>query len=41
MRNRLTHGYFSVDLGVVWNTIQHDLPALRKQVESALKDLET
>lgn len=29
MRNRLSHGYFSVDLDVIWNTIQHDLPELQ------------
>lgn len=28
MRNVLAHGYFKVDLGVVWATIRNDLPAL-------------
>lgn len=28
MRNRLAHGYFAVDLEVVWETVQNDLPAL-------------
>lgn len=28
MRNLLAHGYFKVDLGVVWRTVQHDLPPL-------------
>jgi len=28
MRNRVTHGYFDIDLDVVWNTIMNDLPAL-------------
>ena len=28
MRNALAHGYFKVDLKVVWNTIQKHLPAL-------------
>ncbi len=27
MRNRVTHGYFDIDLDVVWNTIMNDLPA--------------
>jgi uncharacterized protein with HEPN domain len=28
MRNLLIHGYFGVDVDLVWNTIQHDLPTL-------------
>lgn len=32
MRNAVAHGYFSVDLGVDWRTIQLDLPDLARQV---------
>ena len=32
MRNALAHGYFTVDLGIVWQTVQNDMPALRAQV---------
>jgi uncharacterized protein with HEPN domain len=32
MRNRVTHGYFDIDLDVVWNTIMNDLPALEGAV---------
>ena len=28
MRNRLIHGYDSVDLDVLWDTIEVDLPPL-------------
>jgi uncharacterized protein with HEPN domain len=28
MRNRLIHGYFSVDLDILWNTVTQDLPPL-------------
>lgn len=28
MRNRIAHGYFKVDLEIVWRTIQRDLPEL-------------
>ena len=28
MRDRLTHGYFDVDLDVVWGTVKSDLPGL-------------
>jgi uncharacterized protein with HEPN domain len=26
-RNRLIHGYFDVDLDIIWAIVQHDLPA--------------
>jgi len=36
MRNALAHGYFKVDLQVVWNTIHEDFPTLAQQVKAAL-----
>ena len=36
MRNVLAHGYFKVDLALVWQTVQRDLPALRQGVQAAL-----
>ncbi|MHC4521805.1 MAG: HepT-like ribonuclease domain-containing protein [Planctomycetota bacterium] len=33
MRGRLIHGYFDVNLDVVWQTIGEDLPALLAQLE--------
>jgi len=33
MRNILIHEYFSVDLDQVWNTVQKDLPNLKKQLD--------
>jgi uncharacterized protein with HEPN domain len=36
MRNRLTHGYFDINLEVVWRTTQNDLPKLRQHVKSML-----
>jgi uncharacterized protein with HEPN domain len=35
MRNRLIHGYFAVDLGTVWATIEKDLPVLDAKLRSA------
>ncbi|OGA16275.1 MAG: hypothetical protein A3I63_00020 [Betaproteobacteria bacterium RIFCSPLOWO2_02_FULL_66_14] len=32
MRNAIAHGYFTVDLDVIWKTIGEDLPALAEQV---------
>jgi uncharacterized protein with HEPN domain len=39
MRNALAHGYFKIDFGVVWRTIQLDLPALHKQARTVLSAL--
>ena len=36
MRNRLSHGYFSVDLDVIWNTIQRDIPELEQKTKDVL-----
>jgi uncharacterized protein with HEPN domain len=33
-RNRLIHGYFSVDLDIVWSIVQKDLPPLIAQLEA-------
>jgi uncharacterized protein with HEPN domain len=37
-RNRLIHGYWSVDLLLVWDVITHDLPALRTEVARLLAE---
>jgi len=34
MRNALAHGYFQVDLGIVWETLSNDLQPLRQQIEA-------
>lgn len=39
MRNRISHGYFSVDLEVVWKTVQHDIPELALQIQTLRQDL--
>jgi len=33
MRNRIAHGYFDIDLVVVWETMQTALPSLADQLE--------
>ncbi len=35
-RNRLIHGYFDVDLDIVWAILQNDLPPLIAQLEQVL-----
>lgn len=32
MRNRMAHGYFDINLAVVWRTVQDALPVLSQQV---------
>lgn len=41
MRNVLAHGYYKVDLTVVWKTIERDLPYLEGQVTRAINDLKS
>lgn len=36
MRNRIFHGYFDINLDVVWQTIKDDLPKLRAQIRALL-----
>ena len=36
MRNALAHGYFKVDLDILWTTINKDLPALEKQIQDLI-----
>ncbi len=36
MRNRLTHGYFDIDLDRVWDTVLVDLEPLREELENLL-----
>ncbi len=39
MRNKLIHEYFGVNIGVVWKTMNEDLPDLKIKIASILKDL--
>ena len=38
MRNTLIHGYFQVDLDIVWDTITNDLPSFKKQIKELLEE---
>lgn len=38
MRNRIAHGYFDINLDVVWNTVQAALPELLKQLPAVRQD---
>ena len=39
MRNLLSHGYYKIDVTVVWKTIERDLPYLQQQVTMAMRNL--
>jgi len=38
MRDRLIHGYFDVNLDVVWETVTEDLPGLVTKLEKIVVD---
>lgn len=40
MRNILVHGYFTIDLDIVWDAVQQDVPLLKPAVVALLKQLE-
>ena len=40
-RDRLIHGYYDVDLDVVWSIITVDIPLLIIELEKIIKDLES
>ncbi len=38
MRNAVAHGYYEVDLGIVWETVEKNLTLMHSQVASALRE---
>lgn len=36
MRHRLVHAYFDINLDILWNTIQNDLPPIIRILKQAL-----
>ncbi|MCE5323550.1 DUF86 domain-containing protein [bacterium] len=36
-RDRLIHGYFNVDLDIVWSIVSQDLPALKRALQDILE----
>ncbi len=36
MRNRFAHGYFDINLNVVWDTVQMAVPDLLQQIEKRI-----
>ena len=40
MRNRLIHAYFSVNIDIVWSTVEQDLQGLKTQAQDMLTALQ-
>jgi uncharacterized protein with HEPN domain len=40
MRHVLIHGYFDVDLDIVWSAVENDLPDLKQKVTTILGAME-
>ena len=38
MRDRIIHGYDNVDLQIVWDVVQKDIPEIKPQVQKILTD---
>jgi uncharacterized protein with HEPN domain len=36
MRNRLIHGYFDVNLDIIWRTVNEEMPPIARQIERLL-----
>lgn len=37
MRNKLIHAYSDVDSAIVWDVVEHDLPALEEKIGKIIK----
>ena len=38
MRDRLIHGYFSIDYDIVWDVVMNKIPVLQQEVERILHE---
>ena len=41
MRNVLVHNYFSIDLDIVWQVVESELPALKNSINRILEHTKT
>jgi uncharacterized protein with HEPN domain len=40
MRDRIIHGYDTVDLEIVWDVVKQDIPEIKPQIQQVLRDYE-
>ena len=38
MRDRIIHGYDTVDLQIVWDVVKQDIPKIKPQIQQILTD---
>ncbi len=38
LRNLIIHEYFRVNLDIIWDIVQNDIPPLKQQIESILQE---
>ena len=38
MRHVLVHGYFEIDLDIVWSVIENDIGPLKEQIQAAIQN---
>jgi uncharacterized protein with HEPN domain len=41
IRDKVVHGYFVVDLPIIWSTAKKDLPSLKPSIEEILEEIES
>ena len=41
MRHILVHDYFVIDIDIVWDAVERDLPDLKGKIEGMLRALES
>lgn len=39
IRDKVVHGYFVVDLPIIWSTIKKDVPSLKEPLEEILEEI--
>ncbi|MFC1737175.1 DUF86 domain-containing protein [Candidatus Hydrogenedentota bacterium] len=40
LRNRLVHGYYTVDLDILWDIVEFDMPPLIEALNEILENIE-
>jgi uncharacterized protein with HEPN domain len=40
MRDKVVHGYFGIDLEIMWDTATRDLPQVKPLIEKALEEID-
>lgn len=40
MRDKLIHGYSTVEVSIIWRTVEEEIPGLKRQMESIRADLQ-